>query len=178
MAANKKVRGATNCKSGSITFKSQLEKIIFNTLIEQGFTPQYEYKTYVLWDGFTPVTPFYDRETDAARSRRLEKGGTVESKMLVLKNSKIVGIRYTPDFYFKYKGLDVYIEAKGIENDVFYIKKKLFINYLDRKFYGSGQRSIFFEVYTKKQLLQSLHILENYVKAIEDNPECPEAPKR
>ena len=82
--------------------------------------------------------------------------------MLVLKTGKIVGIRYTPDFYFRYGKLDVYIEAKGIENDVFYIKKKLFIKYLDDWFIKTNQPSIYFEIYTKKQLLQAIEIIKKY----------------
>ena len=58
-------------------------------------------------------------------------------------------------FYFKYGNLDVYIEAKGIENDVFYLKKKLFRKYLDDIFTRTKQHSIYFEIYTKKQLLQA-----------------------
>ena len=43
--SNKKIRNATECKSGSLTFKSQLEKMVYNTLVEQGFNPQYEPRT-------------------------------------------------------------------------------------------------------------------------------------
>ena len=45
---NKKIRNATECKSGNLTFKSQLEKSIYKTLLEQGFNPQYEPKTHEL----------------------------------------------------------------------------------------------------------------------------------
>lgn len=167
MVNNKKIRNATICKTGNITFKSQLEKSIYNTLQQLGFNPQYEPKTFVLWDSFIPITPFYDKESDTQQKRRIENGDTNKSKSLVLKTSKIVGIRYTPDFYFKYKDLDVYIEAKGIENDVFYIKKKLFRYFLDQKLNSTGQHSIFFEIYTKKQLLQAIKIIENYEKPVE-----------
>lgn len=163
---NKKVRNATKCKSGNLTFKSKFEKSIYNTLLEQGFNPQYEPKTYKLWDGFTPLTPFYDKETDSQRNRRIENGDIIKSRILVLKTDKIVGIRYTPDFYFKYGKLDVYIEAKGIENDVFYIKKKLFRKYLDDWFIKTKQHSIYFEIYTKKQLLQAVEIIKNYESAL------------
>lgn len=169
MVNNKKIRNATICKTGNITFKSQLEKNIYNTLQQLGFNPQYEPKTFVLWDGFIPITPFYDKESDTQQKRRIENGDTNKSKSLVLKTSKIVGIRYTPDFYFKYKDLDVYIEAKGIENDVFYIKKKLFRYFLDQKLNSTGQHSIFFEIYTKKQLLQAIKIIENYEKPVEES---------
>lgn len=169
MVNNKKIRNATICKTGNITFKSQLEKSIYNTLQQLGFNPQYEPETFVLWDSFTPITPFYDKESDTQQKRRIENGDTNKSKSLVLKTGKIVGIRYTPDFYFKYKDLDVYIEAKGIENDVFYIKKKLFRYFLDQKLNSTGQHSIFFEIYTKKQLLQAIKIIENYEKPVEES---------
>lgn len=157
---NKKIRNATRSKVKGITFKSQLEKSIYNTLLQQGFVPEYEPVTFTLWEGFSPVTPYYDKESDRQREKRLEEGKeTCPSKMLVRKTGKIIGIRYTPDFHFKYNNLDVWIEAKGIENDVFYIKKKMFLKYLDDRFYRTGERAVYFEVYTKKQLLQALQII-------------------
>lgn len=159
---NKKIRNATHSAARGITFKSQLEKSIYNTLLQHGFEPQYEPKTFILWEGFTPITPYYDKETDKQNQKRSEFLGKKVSKILVLKQNKIVGIRYTPDFYFNYRGLNVYIEAKGIENDVFYIKKKLFIKYLDNQLIEKGEKSIYFEVYTKRQLLQAIEIIKNY----------------
>ena len=159
---NKKIRNATQSVSKGITFNSQLEKSIYNTLLQQGFEPQYEPKTFILWDGFTPITPFYDKETDKQNEKRAELLGRKVPKILVLKQNKVVGIRYTPDFYFNYNGLNVYIEAKGIENDVFYIKKKLFIKYLDNQLIENGEKSIYFEVYNKGQLLQAIDIIKNY----------------
>lgn len=166
---NKKIRNATECKSGNLTFKSQLEKSIYKTLLEQGFNPQYESKTHELWSGFIPITPFYDKESDAQQTKRINNGGTIKSKILTLKTGKIVGIRYTPDFYFKYGNLDVYIEAKGIENDVFYLKKKLFRKYLDDIFIRTKQHSIYFEIYTKKQLLQAIEIIKEYEPTLPKN---------
>ena len=166
---NKKIRNATECKSGNLTFKSQLEKSIYKTLLEQGFNPQYEPKTHELWSGFIPITPFYDKESDAQQTKRINNGGITKSKILTLKTGKIVGIRYTPDFYFKYGNLDVYIEAKGIENDVFYLKKKLFRKYLDDIFIRTKQHSIYFEIYTKKQLLQAIEIIKEYEPTLPKN---------
>lgn len=167
--SNKKIRNATECKSNNLTFKSQLEKSIYNTLFEFGFNPQYEPKTFELWGSFTPITPFYDKETDVHQNKRVENGDKVKSKILVLKETKITGIRYTPDFYFKYGNLDVFIEAKGIENDVFYIKKKLFRKYLDDQFIKTKQHSIYFEIYTKKQLLQAIEIIKEYESTLSEN---------
>lgn len=163
---NKKIRNATVCKTKDITFKSQLEKGIYNTLQQLGFDVKYEPVTHELWGSFTPITPFYDKESDTQQSKRIKEGDTTKSKILILKEGKIIGIRYTPDFYFKYKNLDVYIEAKGIENDVFYIKKKLFRKYLDDKLISTKQHSIFFEIYTKKQLLQAVEIIKSYAESL------------
>lgn len=158
MAGNKKIRGATKTNSIGITFKSQLEKNLYKTLLELGFNPKYEPRTFVVWEGFTAITPFYDRETDTQRDKRDPKS----SKILVEKSHIVQPIRYTPDIYFEYKGIDVWIEAKGIENDVFYIKKKLFRKYLDGVLATTGKKSLYFEVYTKKQLLQAIDIVKSY----------------
>lgn len=166
---NKKIRNATECKIDNLTFKSQLEKSIYRTLSELGFNPKYEPMTFELWGGFSPLTPFYDKETDTQQKQRVENGDDIKSKILVLKSNKITGIRYTPDFYFKYGNLNVYIEAKGVENDVFYIKKKLFRRYLDEQFINNKQHSIYFEIYTKKQLLQAVEIIKEYESALPKN---------
>ena len=158
MAENKKIRGATKTNSSGITFKSQLEKSLYRTLFELGFHPKYEPRTFTVWEGFISETPFYDRETDTQRDKRDPKS----SKILVEKSNIVQPIRYTPDLYFEYKGIDVWIEAKGIENDVFYIKKKLFRKYLDNKLLSTGKKSLYFEVYTKKQLLQAINIVKSY----------------
>lgn len=155
---NKKIRNATESRVKGLTFKSQLEKMVYNTLLQHGIEAQYEPITFTLWEKFIPVTPFYDQETPKQRDKR----DPSSSKILVLKTSPIEGIKYTPDFYFKYNDLHVYIEAKGIENDVFYIKKKMFRYYLDQQLLKEGQKSIYFEIYTKKQLLQALKIIEDY----------------
>lgn len=155
---NKKIRGAIKTKSLNITFKSQLEKVLYSTLLELGFSPKYEPKTFVVWEGFTSITPFYDKETDTQKDRRDPKS----SKMLTLKSATVQPIRYTPDIYFEYNGIDVWIEAKGFENDLFYIKKKLFRKYLDTVFYSTGKKSLYFEIYTKKQLFQAINIVKEY----------------
>ena len=160
--ANKKIRNATICKGSSITFKSQLEKTIYNTLIEQGFIPKYEPKRIVLLN-FEPCTvPFYDKETDAQYKKRIEEGGK-PPRLLNLKGNILLPITYTPDFYIRHNNIDVWIEAKGMENDVYYLKKKLFMRYLEKK-KKKGVKSIFFEIYSKKQLLQAIEIFKQYAE--------------
>lgn len=162
MTENKKIRGAKKTLFSGIEFKSVLEKKFYKTLRIEGFNVLYEPATFTLWDGFKPVTPFYDMETDKQYKERIEALSKRVPKMLTLKSNKIVGIRYTPDFYFRYKNTDVYIEAKGRENDVFYIKKKLFIKYLDDKLASTGQKSLYFEIYNMYQLKQAINIIKSY----------------
>lgn len=162
---NKKIRNATVCQTSGITFKSQLEKMAYNCLLEHGFNPQYEPKTFTLIDSFDSITPFYDKETDSQFQKRKDAGDNSPRKLVKKSNKGIQGIRYTPDFYFKYNNLNVYIEMKGIENDVHYIKKKLFRRYLDMQ----SEHSIYFEIYTKKQLLQAIEIIKEYGKSIEES---------
>ena len=38
----------------------------------------------------------------------------------------------------------------------------MFIKYLDNQFLDKGERSLYFEVYTKKQLLQAIEIIKSY----------------
>lgn len=156
---NVKVRNATVCQGNGINFKSILERMVYNTFQQEGIRLQYEPNTFTLWGGFKPITPFYDRETPKQKIKRdPDKKDTVK---LVLKNAGVVGIRYTPDFYFRYNNVDIYIEAKGEENDVFYIKKKLFRKYLDDKLTITGQKSMYFIVYSKKQCLQAINIIRD-----------------
>jgi len=165
---NKKIRNATPVKIKGITFKSTTEKMMYRTLVENGITPDYEKYTFLLWEGFSPITPFYDQETPRQQEKRAEQEDPDRKppKILVLKSDKVVGIRYTPDFYFRKGDVDIWIEVKGHENDVFYIKKKMFRKFLDDKFLETGQRSMFFEIYTKRQLLQALCIINEYVESI------------
>lgn len=171
MSKNKKIRNATVTKGRGITFKSQTEKMIYRTLVDNGIEPEYEKHTFTLWEGFTPITPFYDQETDVQQERRNaeEKSEKKSPKILIPKTAAVIGIRYTPDFHFVKEDVDIWIEVKGIENDVFYIKKKLFRKYLDDLFKKEGKRSMFFEVYTKRQMLQALQIIDDYVKPTKDD---------
>ena len=54
---NKKIRNATQSTSEGITFKSKLERSVYNTLLEKGFEPKYEPITFVIWEGFHPEIP-------------------------------------------------------------------------------------------------------------------------
>ena len=140
---NKKIKNASPLEYDDIYFKSQLEKMIYQTLREQGFPVKYEPHKFVLWQGFRPTVPFYDKDK--------------YTRMLKLESKKIIDITYTPDFVFTYNGFLVIIEAKGMENDCFYLKKKMFRKWLE----DNHPKSIYFGIYTKKQLLQAISIIQN-----------------
>lgn len=161
IAENKKIKNATPLSYDGIDFKSKLEKQIYVTLNLYKLSPQYESKTFVIWEGYTSHIPFYDRESQHQKTKRVKKGDLNRIRSLTLKPIKLRDITYTPDFYIRYNNLDVYIESKGFENDVFPIKKKLFRRYLDDLYTETGQKSIYFEVYTITQLLQALEIIKN-----------------
>lgn len=141
MTGNKKIRNATPLTYNGIQFKSKLEVMCYKTLRDYGFKPLYEGKKYVLWEGFKPTIPFYNRKK--------------KSKTLELDDSKLRDITYTPDLTFMAGDTLVIIECKGMENDVFPVKKKLFRRYLE-----SLGNAMYFEVRTKKELLKAINIIQ------------------
>ena len=142
LSNNRKIRNATPLEYNGITFKSKLEVMIYKTLKEEGFPVQYEPEKISIWEGFKPTVPFYDKDN--------------MSRLLKLHMTKLLNITYTPDFMFTYNGHQVIVEAKGFVNDVFPIKLKLFRAWLE-----DHPKSIYFEIHSKKQLLQAVDIIKN-----------------
>lgn len=142
-AENKKIKNASPLEYDGISFKSKLEKMAYQTLKENNLPVQYEPKKFIIWKGFKPTVPFYNKDNT--------------TRMLKLDNKKIINISYSPDFVFYYNDYLIVIETKGIENNCFYLKKKMFRKYLEEH----HPKSIFFEVYTKKQLLQAIDTIKS-----------------
>ena len=143
MTENKKIKNASPLEYDGISFKSKLEKMVYQTLREHGLPAEYEPHKFIIWEGFKPTVPFYNKDTN--------------TRMLKLEDKKIINISYTPDFLINYNGYLVIIEAKGMENNCFYLKKKMFRKWLE----DYEPKSIYFEIYTKKQLLQAIDIIKN-----------------
>lgn len=137
---NKKIKNATKTTDSGIIFKSSIEARLYNVLVDEGFQPLYEGKTFVLSPKVRPTVPFYNRV----------------KKLLALDMKPIQPITYTPDFTFEYNGILIIIEVKGFENDVFPVKKNLFRKYLETL----EQPTMFFEIRTKKELLEALKIIK------------------
>ena len=116
MAENKKIKNARESVFNGITFKSKLEESFYKTLKAANLDPNYELMKFILIDGFRPTVPFYNRS---------------KSKVFRLDMSKVRDITYTPDFTLLYNDTLFIIEAKGIENDTYPLKKKLFRRLLE-----------------------------------------------
>ena len=140
---NKKIKNAKVTEYNGINFKSKTEVMVYKTLINNGFEVFYEPTSYVVWKGYKPKKSFY----------RPDKEG-----ILKLDDVKVRDITYTPDFITSYKDLPIIIEVKGFSNDVYPYKRKLFRKYLE----DLDQNSMYFEIHTKRQLLQAIEIIKNY----------------
>jgi hypothetical protein len=136
---NKKIKNATKTTELGIAFRSEIEARIYKALVAEGFNPLYEKVTFTLSEKIRPTVPFFNRI----------KG------LLGLDMKPVQAITYTPDFTFEYNGILIVIEVKGFENDVFPIKRNLFRKHLETL----NQPSMFFEVRTKKELLEALRII-------------------
>ena len=143
---NKKIKRASSKTYNGIDFKSKLEVAIYTLLLKEGFDVKYENKKFVIWEGFHPSVPFYNKDR--------------KTNLLKKENVKIRDITYTPDFTFWYKNTFIIIEAKGFENDVFPIKKKLFRKLLEDMYKVGALKPIYFEIFTIKQLKQAINIIK------------------
>lgn len=140
---NKKIINASPLEYDGIFFKSELEKMAYQTLKEQGFPVLYEPKKFIIWEGFRPNVPFYNKDAS--------------TRMLKMDSKKVIDISYTPDLMFEYNNHLIIIEMKGFENNTYPLKKKIFRKWLESNY----PNSIYFEIFTKKQLLQAIDIIKN-----------------
>lgn len=140
---NKKIINASPLEYDGIFFKSKLEKMAYQTLKEQGFPVLYEPKKFIIWEGFRPNVPFYNKDAS--------------TRMLKMDSKKVIDISYTPDLMFEYNNHLIIIEMKGFENNTYPLKKKIFRKWLESNY----PNSIYFEIFTNKQLLQAIDIIKN-----------------
>ena len=141
---NKRIKGATPLVVNNIKFKSKIEASVYKHLLQSGFDPVYEGMKFTLWEGFKPTVPFY----------------TKSGKNNVLNSKKTIDITYTPDFTFMYRNILVIIEVKGLQNDVFPYKFKMFRKILEDKPYKDN--TLLFEIFSIKQLKECIEIIKSY----------------
>lgn len=139
---NKKVKNATTTSYNDIKFKSKLEASCYKKLEASGLSFSYESDKIVLWKG-------------------LKVTNTIAylpnvNRLLVPKtNYKARDITYTPDFKIEYNDYTIYVDSKGFTNDVYPIKRKMFIQYLNSK-----EKHLFFEPHSIKQMIQTIEIIK------------------
>lgn len=154
---NKKIKNAKKDFYDNIQFKSHLEVVIYKTLKEFGFEPLYEFKKFIIWEGYRPNVLFFNRITK--KKNKITKKNNISFQLC---NQKVRDITYTPDFYMIVDKLHVIIETKGHENDVFPLKRKLFRKYLEKQ----KGNFIYFEVHSKGEILKAIQIINNLIKII------------
>lgn len=140
---NHRVQNATPSDYDGIHFRSKLEVMVYKTLKEQGLSPSYEDTKFVILEGFRPTVPFYTKDKT--------------TRMLKENSKKLIDSTYTPDFIVRFNGYTVIIESKGILQDSYMIKRKLFRKYLEEH---QEEKYLYFEIYTKRQLLQAIDIIK------------------
>lgn len=136
----------------NIQFKSKLEVSCYKILKENGFNPEYEPIKIKIFEGNT-----------------LKINGYIPNKSTrdLEKLTSILPITYKIDFFFT-KKLDnrtvyIFIEAKGKPNDVYPIKKKMLLSYLNNSYSTSPENIYFFEVHNIKQINQCVQIIKSIV---------------
>lgn len=148
---NKKIINASKSYYDEILFKSKLEVKCYKRLKEEGFDFKYEPDKIVIWDGI--------KKLDKIKSYIPSK----KSKALVEYTRALLNITYTPDFVVHIGNNIAYFDVKGKANDIYPIKRKMFLNYLNKL--DDGNNYIFIEPHNSLNIEQAISIL----KYIRDN---------
>ncbi len=133
-----------------INFKSKLECNVYKKLKENGLNAKYESKKFVL-----------------QKSQKLNISNYLPTKSKDgLKNIPIIReISYTIDFFIEVKKdgkhYEFFIEAKGFPNDAYPIKKKMFLNAINKK--QNSKEIYFFEVHNNKQIDHMINIIKRVI---------------
>lgn len=145
---NKKVKNAKVIEYEGKTFKSKLEVYCYKKLKDANLSFQYEGQTYTLLEPF-------ELQVDSYELRK-----TKEGKVFKKVTNKIRKMTYTPDFvgYFPNSKKKFIIEAKGMPNDSFPIRWKLFKKYI----YDHNIDAVLFMPRNQKSTNEMVDIIRNY----------------
>ena len=149
--------GNTERNYEGIAFKSLLEVSCYQKLKQAGFNPVYEKESFTLLQGEklnSKVQYFTQRKTKVKGERRNITTYGEDTR-------KLRNITYVPDFYFTHKGYEIYFDTKGMENDVYPIKKKLFLTLLGKIANCTNKKYLFFEPHSVRQIKESITYILN-----------------
>lgn len=152
---NQRIRNATPKEFAGIKFKSLSEVAVYKLLLQSGLSPEYEAHTYTLWEKYIPLVPFYTKNTFSRKNKYVK----VLSSKTVMDMRPLHPITYTPDFYFEYGGKKIIVEVKGLENDVFPYKFKMFRQHIATL--PDAQNYEIWEIFTQSQLKELITRLKN-----------------
>lgn len=146
---NRKIRNAKACTLDGHTFKSRLECACYSLLKQSGLEFTYEGEKFTLWKGIKLVktllfTPERKKESEKKRKLHLQRG--------TLKD-----MTYTPDFIVTKGNVTIYFDVKGIPNDVYPIKKKMFLKYLEEH----EEKAVFFEPHNVGQMVEAIAYIKD-----------------
>lgn len=150
MSNNKRIIGATSTEYDGIKFKSMLECSCYKKLKNAGFDFTYEGEKIILWEGLK----LNNISLYAPKKDRSGKYG----KSLMLQTRALLNTTYTPDFIVIKGNYKIYFDVKGKENDIYPIKKKMFLKILEKR--TDGINYMFFEPHSVRQMLQAIEIIK------------------
>jgi len=140
---NKKIKGAQKVKIDGHEFKSRLEMHTYLLMKEAKLPFGYENETFVLMKGnVTDVKTIVD-----GKFKRF---------------NKMRDITYTPDFIVNTEFSKWFIDVKGFPNDVYPLKKKMFLTYLSQGIHG--KHYYFIEPHTLKEVREMINLIIDTIK--------------
>lgn len=154
--------GASKIVFDNITFKSKLEVSAYKKLKESNLKFSYESERIPIWKGLK-----IDQNVELYAPKKLGLGKYAK-EFSFYPEQTLRDITYTPDFIIELPKYKVYVDVKGKENDVYPLKRKMFLRYLYIKNNSKNQaelssrKFIFFEPHSVKQVIDMINILKEY----------------
>lgn len=149
MTTNLKVRNAKSHEYKGIIFRSGLECSCYKKLELTNLKFSYESEKIVLWEGLKLT------KTIVYSPKKIKVGKY--NKVLQEQTRALLNITYTPDFVVLKGKYKIYFDVKGKENDVYPLKKKMFLKILEER--KDNYKYLFFEPHSVKQMLQAIEII-------------------
>lgn len=152
MGENRKIKNTKEVVFDNIKFKSQLERSCYKKIKETDLDVQYESEKIILWEG-VKLDKVSLHAPKKIRAGKYEKDLQEQTRALLK-------ITYTPDFIIIRGKHKIYIDVKGKENDVYPIKKKMFLKHLEER--EDDYIYHFFEPHSVKQIMQTIQTIKDY----------------